>query len=625
MSPKNKDHDSDFDAPDDDRAPIHDEIIDAEDFSEEEPIRPGGDEPLRAPRAEGESEEDYADFDDAAEEERDRKAAARKRNRSGGGKGLIVTGIIFAGAASAGVYLGLNPGIMAGLTGKGMPPAATLTASVTPETPPQPVPVESPFATLPQPVPPGGETAPPPMPLAEMPVETPVPPVVPPPELAAVSEPVPAPAPETPASEIPVTDPSAAPAEAQAEMPVAQMQEQESAQTMPETAAAAEIAQPVPPPMPDPAAGTPAPEAVPSPEAAPATPPVTPEETAMLPVPAPEATPAPEQPPAPAAAEEPGFVPAEPPSADMPPPVVEASDSVLPPTMPPADAPATGAPVAEPPPSLADINAPAVPATDVTLATPPAESGQASAPARAESPLGDSDVYYDSALNVPTGTLATSVGPREVNPVVEPASKMVIVRRDAGPDTFEATLVSAGRALKLGRYEAALEMYNQLYKKSPRDERVLMGRAVAQQHSGLTESAIRSYEELLAVSPKNREATVNMMGLVSQQYPEVALRRLIDLYRDNPQNAGIAAQVGITSAKVGQYDEAMRYLGIAASIEPTKAEHIFNMAIATDRRGNKAEAVRLYEKALELDAVYGESRSVPRSVIYDRLSVLRRG
>ncbi|QQG35689.1 MAG: tetratricopeptide repeat protein [Micavibrio aeruginosavorus] len=257
-------------------------------------------------------------------------------------------------------------------------------------------------------------------------------------------------------------------------------------------------------------------------------------------------------------------------------------------------------------------------------AAPEAVGGEAASPVAPLPTAEASNVYYDSLSQVPSSAMATSVGPRELNPVLEPASKMIVVNKDKGEGSQESLLVSANRALKLKRYDAALEMFDQLYAKNKRDTRILMGRAVAQQNMGLSESAIQTYEEVLALKPDSTEALVNMMGLVRAQYPEVALRRLLDLYSKHPNNAGIAAQIGVTNAELGHFEDAMRYLGIAATLEPQNAQHLFNMAIAADRQGDRAEAVRLYERSLEVDAMYGSGGSVPRERIYDRLSVLRR-
>ena len=48
------------------------------------------------------------------------------------------------------------------------------------------------------------------------------------------------------------------------------------------------------------------------------------------------------------------------------------------------------------------------------------------------------------------------------------------------------------------------------------------------------------------------------------------------------------------------------------------------MAVVADRAGAQKRAIDYYERALELDATYGGSRTVPRDSIYDRLSKLRR-
>lgn len=263
-----------------------------------------------------------------------------------------------------------------------------------------------------------------------------------------------------------------------------------------------------------------------------------------------------------------------------------------------------------------------IPAEPTGGLTPvPEEVAATSEPAQ---PVPHSGQYYDSDSIVPSSDLGGIGGPREVDPRYEPGSSFVVVRKSAGPESPQARMVAAQRALKLGRYSSALELYEQLYKKNPKNRQILMGLAVAQQHSGFRESAIATYEELLTIDPNNTDATVNMLGLLKGQYPSVTYRKLRELWENNSQNPGIAAQLGLTSASVGNIEDAIRYLGIAASLEPNNPSHYYNMAVVTDQAGAYKDAVDLYEKALELDATYGSSRAIPRSQIYDRLSHLRR-
>ncbi len=238
---------------------------------------------------------------------------------------------------------------------------------------------------------------------------------------------------------------------------------------------------------------------------------------------------------------------------------------------------------------------------------------------------GQPDVYFDSSLNVPTGPLSETVGPRKVDPIQEPGSKLVIVRKNHDVTDVESQVVAANRALDLGRYESALEIFQQLARKNERDPRILMGLAVAQQKTGLNEQAIMTYEKLIDIMPDNIDAIINLTGLIQEQYPEVALRRLMDLGGKFPSNGGIAAQMGMIYAQMGNYEQSLILLGKAASLQPQNAGHFYNMAIVVDRMGkNRQQAIQYYEQALEIDAVYGNGRSVPREAIYDRLSKLRR-
>lgn len=242
--------------------------------------------------------------------------------------------------------------------------------------------------------------------------------------------------------------------------------------------------------------------------------------------------------------------------------------------------------------------------------------------AQADSSQDDGDdSFYDSEMRVPQGQVS---GPRKLDPRVEPATSLVVATQDYKADDQESLVVAANRALKLRRYDAALDMFKSLYGKNKRDRRILMGLAVAQQNTGRVESAIQSYEELLEIDPDNADAMVNMLGLIKEQYPSVALRRLLDLQSRHSSHAGLAAQIGITQADMGQYQEAMRYLGKAASLDPRNPQHLFNLAIVADRQGKTKEAIGFYEQALEVDTVYASGRALPRETIYDRLSKLRR-
>ena len=234
-----------------------------------------------------------------------------------------------------------------------------------------------------------------------------------------------------------------------------------------------------------------------------------------------------------------------------------------------------------------------------------------------------SGTYYDSDSIGPSA-LGASAGPRKVDPLYEPGSSLVVVKKSATSASRQANIIAGQRALKLKRYSSALEIYEKLYKKNPRDAQILMGLAVAQQYSGFEESAIATYEELLKRHSGHSGAMVNLMGLLESRKPGVAVQKLRKLWDRNSQNPAVAAQLGLVSAKVGDLEASSRYLGIAASLEPQNALHYYNLAIVMDQAKSHSTAIEYYQKALEVDVAHNGGGTIPREQVYDRLAQLRR-
>lgn len=251
----------------------------------------------------------------------------------------------------------------------------------------------------------------------------------------------------------------------------------------------------------------------------------------------------------------------------------------------------------------------------------PADSPVISAPT-ASVPEPGPDNFFDAESLVPEGEMAKS-GPRKVNPALQPGSKLITVRKSYEPDSYTARLVAAERAMKLGLNDSALTILDELLEKNDKDMRVLVDRAVTLQRLGRFEEAMYAYETASEVDPDDLNVKINMLGLLGTKYPSIALRRLLDLRQVHTDNVGIVAQIAVVDAQLGDFDGAMTYLGMAASMEPFNPSHVFNMAVISDRAGNTAQAVSYYERALELDTLHGASNTVPRDSIYERLAQIR--
>ncbi len=248
-------------------------------------------------------------------------------------------------------------------------------------------------------------------------------------------------------------------------------------------------------------------------------------------------------------------------------------------------------------------------------------SGTISAPSAIAEPEINDD-FFDANDLVPQGEMVRSA-PVKVNPRTQPASKYIIVSKNHEAGSKDAQLVSAERAMQLGRYDSALQLFDNLYDINKKDSRILMGRAVVLQKLGRFDEAMGMYEKLSKIEPDNIDVKVNMLGLLSTRYPSVALRRLLDLHEKNRSNVALTAQIAIAYAKIGDAESALKYLGAAASMEPNNANHLFNMAVIADRSGDLKTAASYYEKALEVDTIHGAGRSIPRDSVYERLAQIR--
>jgi Flp pilus assembly protein TadD len=202
-------------------------------------------------------------------------------------------------------------------------------------------------------------------------------------------------------------------------------------------------------------------------------------------------------------------------------------------------------------------------------------------------------------------------------------SGLVVVRNKETERKLESKLQAGKRALSMGRYDAALSFFNELHRDHSDEPRVLMGRAIALQRLGRGQAAKNAYQALLDNDPDNLHARINMYGIIQKTKPGLALRKLKALREKHPENAELAAQIGLISAKIQKYDQASKYLQIAASITPNNPKHFYNLGIVEEHKGNREKAVQYYEKAVDQIAIKGESGSLSKKKIYDRLATLR--
>ncbi|MCH7932138.1 MAG: tetratricopeptide repeat protein, partial [Proteobacteria bacterium] len=200
-------------------------------------------------------------------------------------------------------------------------------------------------------------------------------------------------------------------------------------------------------------------------------------------------------------------------------------------------------------------------------------------------------------------------------------SRMVTVVNES--DYIRDRYAAARRALGAGQTEGALKIYEDLLGRYPNNRLALLGKANALHRLGRVGDAIRVYEETLSRYPDEMAALTNLLGLIGRQSPQNALGRLRRLYRVNPGFGPVAAQMALIHAQLGDHGNALRYMKEALALEPRNPVYQVNVAIMSDRAGDKREAVRAYERTLELIAADTTALPISPPAIRDRLRYLR--
>ena len=170
---------------------------------------------------------------------------------------------------------------------------------------------------------------------------------------------------------------------------------------------------------------------------------------------------------------------------------------------------------------------------------------------------------------------------------------------------------------------AALQLFNEMYEDYPRDNRVLMGRALSMQKLGQHDQALMAYEDVLSNDPKNLEALTNMLGILKMQNPELALEKLTELREAYPFNADIVAQLGVAHASMKSYGEALKFFDMADALRPGSGYVLYNKAVLYDRMGNQQQAAMLYRQLVRMAAEGLLSEPVPLDAVRRRLSTMR--
>jgi tetratricopeptide (TPR) repeat protein len=262
-----------------------------------------------------------------------------------------------------------------------------------------------------------------------------------------------------------------------------------------------------------------------------------------------------------------------------------------------------------------------------TPAAPVQETPAASAVTTAETPAPVAEKPAEPlpepiAPNKPAVAATVSTAPIEKmgkKPAPEKEAVKITRNRSSEP-VANATAVAAYQAFMAGDDVAAGRLYRQLLQSEPRNVDALLGLAAVAARQANTDEAVAQYARALELEPKNSVAQSGLIALMSQADPVAAESRMKSLLAQQPDAAYLHAALGSVYAEQNQWPNAQQSYFQAFRLDPTNAEHAFNLAISLDQLAKPELALEYYQRTRDLLPKQGGS--IDRTTLEARINQL---
>jgi hypothetical protein len=244
------------------------------------------------------------------------------------------------------------------------------------------------------------------------------------------------------------------------------------------------------------------------------------------------------------------------------------------------------------------------------VALPSAPNNKATQPA-AVLPDSVRTPVQEESPSVPATSLPAKLPPRAAPRVADRRKAPASLRQTAGPAasssaTAPITVASpvqpaslldqAYAAFQAGRLDEARALYQQRANTSASAD-ALLGLAAVAQAKGETREAIRLYQLVLDLSPRNTVAQAALIDTLGTSDPAAAESRLKTMIAQEPSGFLYYA-LGNLYAEQRRWSEAELANFEAHQREPANADYAFNLAVSLDHLRQTDAAIRYYEVAL---------------------------
>lgn len=214
----------------------------------------------------------------------------------------------------------------------------------------------------------------------------------------------------------------------------------------------------------------------------------------------------------------------------------------------------------------------------------------------------------ESHFKLIVGPQSSSGGGKEVQAVPQAATEMLRRPSDSQAKTapaagfkdeaFDELNVAYG-AFERGDYVAAETAYRRALEIAPRHPNALQGLAAILSRTGSHDEALRHYETLLSVDPRNWTAAVALLAGEGAKVTAAGESEIKHLIQRHPDSAHLRFALGTHFAKETRWADARHAFDQALRLEPGNADFLFNLAVSLEHLGQFVDARYYYESALD--------------------------
>ncbi len=207
---------------------------------------------------------------------------------------------------------------------------------------------------------------------------------------------------------------------------------------------------------------------------------------------------------------------------------------------------------------------------------------------------------------------------RPAPPARTPAPAENLSMLPATPALRSGLIEQAYAAYQAGRLDEAQALYQQRASQGPSVD-ALLGLAAIAQAKGQTSEAVRLYQAVLDIAPRNAVAQAALLDTLGTTDVSAAESRIKQMIAREP-DAHLFYALGNLHAEQGRWADAQQAYFDAYRSEPGNADYAFNLAVSLDHLRQSDAAVRYYETALKLA---GPAARFDRTQAQKRLALLK--